>query len=570
MLSRAEQGMKRNQTGSTAGEAVMAEQSGSALLARQMRAEGVEDLFYIMGGPIIEVAGFAAEQGIRTIDCRHEQGASFAAHGYARVKRSPGVCLAASGPATTNLLTGVANAYLDGVPLVALGGAAATRSYDTDAFQEYDQLAMARPVTRWAGRVHDADRMPEYFNIAMRQAQGPKPGPTYLDLPGNSLYTRVDEDQVWFPPGGRKAVRPAADPGAIAEAIEMLRAAERPLVLTGSGIFWSDAAAELRAFIDEAQIPFFTTPQGRGVVPEDHALAFLGARGQAFREADVILTVGTRFNFIVSFGHAPRFAGDVQVIQIDTDATEIGRNRPVDLGIVADAKVALQSLTAAAQEAGLRAPETWIAQLSETHESKHQQTLAMAESESTPIHPLRVANEIRNYMDRDAIVSIDGMETLNFGRQWIPSYVEGARLNSGPNGCMGVGIPFAMGAQVAAPERQVIAFVGDGSFFMNIQEFDTMVRHDLPVVAVISNNGGWTGGSNKTPGRTLGRSQRYHDVVEALGGHGELVTDPEEIRPAIERAFASGKPSCVNVHVEEHARATTVPFGGYSTMMSRE
>ena len=548
----------------------MAERMGAELLARQMREEGVEDLFYIMGGPIIETAGFAADFGIRTVDCRHEQGAAMAAHGYARVKRAPGVCLAASGPATTNLLTGIANAYLDGVPMIALGGAAALRSFDTDAFQEYDQLSMARPVTRWAARVHHPDRMPEYFNIARRKALGPKPGPTYLDLPGDALYGRADEAGVWFPPGGQAPARPAPGEDAIARAVAILAAAERPLVLSGSGVFWSDAAAELRAFIDQTRIPFYTTPLGRGVVPEDHELAFLGARGQAFREADAILTVGTRFNFIVSYGHPPRFAEDVRVIQIDTDPTEIGHNRPVELGIVADARLALGALAAAAREAGLRASDGWIARLGETDHAKRQQTLELAESGATPIHPLRIANEIVNAADRDAIVCIDGMETLNYGRQWIPAYAEGARLNAGPNGCMGTGIPFAMGAKAAAPGRQVIAFVGDGSFLMNVQEFDTMVRHDLPIVAVINQNGGWTGGPNSTPGRSLGFHQRYHDVVEALGGHGELVTEPQEIRPAIERALASGKPACVNVHADEHARASTVPFGGYSTMMQRE
>ena len=548
----------------------MAERMGAELLARQMREEGVEDLFYIMGGPIIETAGFAADYGIRTIDCRHEQGAAMAAHGYARVKRAPGVCLAASGPATTNLLTGVANAYLDGVPLIALGGAAALRSFDTDAFQEYDQLAMARPVTRWAARVHHPDRMPEYFNIARRKALGPKPGPAYLDLPGDALYGRADDAGVWFPPGGQAPARPAPGEDAIARAVGILAAAERPLVLSGSGVFWSGAAAELRAFVDQARIPFYTTPLGRGVVPEDHELAFLGARGQAFREADAILTVGTRFNFIVSYGHPPRFAEDVKVIQIDTDPTEIGHNRPVELGIVADARLALGALTAAAREAGLRAPDDWIARLGESDHAKRQQTLALAESGATPIHPLRIANEIVGVAERDAIVCIDGMETLNYGRQWIPAYAEGARLNAGPNGCMGTGIPFALGAKAAAPGRQVIAFVGDGSFLMNVQEFDTMVRHDLPIVAVINQNGGWTGGPDATPGRRLGFHQRYHDVVEALGGHGELVTEPQEIRPALERAIASGKPACVNVHADEHARASTVPFGGYSTMMQRE
>ena len=547
----------------------MTEKMGSELLARQMRDEGVEDLFYIMGGPIIEVAGFAAEYGIRTIDCRHEQGAAMAAHGYARVKRAPGVCLAASGPATTNLLTGIANAFLDCVPMVALGGAAATVSFDTDAFQEYDQLAMARPVTRWAGRVLHPQRMPEYFNMAYRKSLGPRPGPTYLDLPGDALYSKVEEEEAWSPPGGRKAARPAPDPGAVRGAVQLLRQAERPILISGSGVFWSDAAAELREFVDTCRIPFYTTPQSRGVIPEDHELSFLAARGQAFREADVALVVGTRFNFIISFGHPPRFASDLTVIQVDTDPSEIGHNRPVDIGIVADAKMALGALTAEAKDAGLVGPDDWIARLRETDTAKRQESLQLAESDAVPIHPLRLADELVHYLDRDAIFCADGMETLNYGRQWVPSFVEGARLNSGPNGCMGVGIPFAMGAKVAAPERQVVAFVGDGSFLMNAQEFDTMARHDLPIVAVISNNGGWTGGPDATPGRFLGKGQRYHELVEALGGYGELVTKPQEIRPAIERAFASGKPACVNVLVEDHARATTVAFGGYSTMMSR-
>ncbi|HJM76207.1 MAG TPA: thiamine pyrophosphate-binding protein [Dehalococcoidia bacterium] len=548
----------------------MAETPGYEVLVRQMREEGVEDLFYIMGGPIVGVAGAAGDLGIRTIDCRHEQGAAMAAHGYARVKRTPGVCLAASGPATTNLLTGIANAFLDGVPMVALGGAAALRSNDTDAFQQYDQLSMAEPVTRWAARVNHGDRMAEYFNMAYRHALGPKPGPTYLDLPGDALNYRIDDADAWFPKGGQRPSRPAPDPSAVADAIKLLKAAERPVVISGSGIFWSDAGRELREFVEAARIPFFTTPQGRGVIPEDHELSFTAARGQAFREADVAVVVGTRMNFIISFMAPPRFADDLKVIQIDIDPAEIGHNRPVDVGIVADAKVALAAFTEAATAAGLGTSDSWIAQLSESDASKRQQTLQQAESDVTPIHPLRIANELVNYVDRDAIFCVDGMETLNYGRQWIPSYVEGARLNSGPNGCIGTGIPFALGAKAAAAARQVVAFVGDGSFLMNVQEFDTMVRHDLPVVAVISNNGGWTGGSNDTPGRTLGHGQRYHDVVEALGGHGELVTDPNEIRPAIERAFESGLPSCVNIHVEEHARATTVPFGGTSTLMSRD
>ena len=339
-------------------------------------------------------------------------------------------------------------------------------------------------------------------------------------------------------------------------------------MIAGSGVFWPDASAELREFVDTARVPFFTTPISRGIVPEDHELCFLGARGQAFREADVLLVVGTRFNFVVSFGHPPRFSPDVQVIQVDVDGSELGHNRPVDIGIVADAKLALRALTAAAKEAGVRGSDDWIARLGETDSRRRARSLDLAESDQTPIHPLRVANEIVNTIDRDAIVCVDGNATLSFARQWILSFVEGARLNPGPNGCMGVGVPFAMGAKVAAPGRQVVAFVGDGSFLMNVQEFDTMVRHDLPVVVVINNNGGWTSSQNTTPGRTLGFSQGYQDIVVALGGHGELVTKPEEIRPAIERAIESGKPACVNVHVEEHADTQTFGFGGYSSMQN--
>ncbi len=334
----------------------MTDTTGAELLARQMRDEGVEDLFFLMGGPIIETAGFAKRHGIRTIDVRHEQAAAMAAHGYARVKAGPGVCLAASGPGTTNLLTGVANAYLDGVPVVALGGAAAYAQFETDAFQEYDQLSMARPITRWASRATHAHRLPEFFNMAYRKAQGPKPGPTYLDLPGDVLAGKADDSRVRFPAGGGRPTAAWPDVGAVETAIEMLAKAERPVLVTGSGIIWAGASAELREFIDATRIPFFTTPQGRGVVPEDHEVAFLGARGKAFREADVALVVGTRLSFMVGAARPPRWAADLKVIHVDADSSEIGHNRAADLGIVADAKAALSALTAEAARAGLTAP----------------------------------------------------------------------------------------------------------------------------------------------------------------------------------------------------------------------
>ncbi len=546
----------------------MTDTTGAEALARQIRNEGVEDLFYLMGGPIIETAGFAQQHGIRTIDVRHEQAAAMAAHGYARVKGMPGVCLAASGPATTNLLTGIANAYLDGVPLVALGGAAGFASFETDAFQEYDQLAMAKPITRWASRATHARRLPEFFNMAYRKARGPKPGPTYLDLPGNVLNEKINDENVAFPPGGRAPARPAPDPAAIADAIAMLSKAERPLVVTGSGIIWSGASEELREFINETKIPFYTTPQGRGVVPEDHEVSFLGARGKAFREADVALIIGTRLSFIIGSAAAPRWSPDLKVIHVDIDYSEIGHNRPADLGIVADAKLALRSLVEEARHAGLKAPQGWLAALGEVDESRRTKMLELAESDRIPIHPLRVANAIVKATARDAIISVDGHGTLGFERQWIPAYVPAARLNPGPNGCMGVGLPHAMGAAVAAPGRQVVAFVGDGSFLMNVQEIDTMARHNLPIVIVINNNGGWTPFPDSTPGRVLGKSQRYEDIAVALGGYGSLVDKPGDVQPAIESALElaskTKKPVVINVLVEEHASPdASKSFGTY-------
>ena len=254
---------------------------------------------------------------------------------------------------------------------------------------------------------------------------------------------------------------------------------------------------------------------------------------------------------------------------MDTDPSEINHNREAAVGMVADAKRALTALTAAAKEAGLTSPTDWEAQLRESDDSRRAEYLDLAHSSTVPIHPLRVADEVVQRMDRDAIVCVDGNATLAWARQYIPSYVPAARLNPGPNGCMGVGVPFVLGAKAAAPERQVIGFVGDGSFLMNAQEIDTMARHDLPATIVICNNAGWTAGSNDTPGRPLGYGQRYEDIAVALGGHGEHVTKPDEIGPAIERAMASGKAAVVNVEVEQHAMPGQARFGGYSATLSR-
>jgi thiamine pyrophosphate-dependent acetolactate synthase large subunit-like protein len=540
----------------------MAKVNGNDLVAQALADEGVDTVFYLTGGPMVDVAARCIER-FRSVDVRHEQAAAMAAHAYSRVSGKPGVCFAASGPGATNLITGVGNAFLDAVPVVALGGSSAVAQDGMGAFQEMDQVGMFKPITKWAERVIDTRRIPEIINKAFRVATSGQPGPVYVDLPGDVLYRRIEDNEVLFPKRAHATPRVSGDPALVKQAIAMLKQAQRPIILTGTGIFWSGAMAELKEFVEATGIPFYTTPQGRGVIPEDHSLSFLGARNQAWKEADVALVVGTRLNFIVGFGLPPRWAEDVKIIQVDISDEEIGRNRPVDIGIVGDAKTVLHQLIAEGREAFRGRKELpWVDTLRGYDKRALEKSQAFLNSDSMPIHPLRLCKEVRDFMDRDAVIVVDGHEILNFARQSIPTHVPGHRVNAGPNGCMGVAVPFGLGAKVAKPDTQVIVLSGDGSFGMNGMEIDTMVRHKIPVLVVVSNNGGWAGVGGMDAGRDLGFS-RYDKMAEVFGGHGEFVERPEDIRPALERAAASGKPAVVNVVTDPKARSSTVSFANY-------
>ena len=548
----------------------MATITGSEVLAQALGAQGVDTLFYLMGGPMLETEAACIKLGIRAIDHRHEQAAALAAHAWTRVTRRPGVCMGCSGPGTTNLVTGVANAFADAAPVVAIGGSSPRVFLGMEAFQEIDQVAIMRPVTKWAERIYDARRIPELVATAFRQATTGRPGPVYLDLPGDTLGEKVEAESVVQPPAWRPAPRTLGDPGAVREAVALLARAERPVILGGSGVWWSDGAAAFRALVEATGIPFYTTPISRGLIPEDHALAFLNARSKAFAEADVVVAVGTRFNWMVQFGRPPRFAADLKVIHVDIDPTQLGHNRAVDVPIAGDARAVLEQLHAEAE--GKLDPRRWAAwtgKLRALDAEKSAEVDRAMSSDATPIHPLRLCKEVRDFLRRDAILVVDGQEILNYGRQAIPTFVAGHRLNSGAFGCMGVGLPFGVGAKVARPDAQVVVLHGDGSYGLNAMEIDTAVRHGIPVLVVISNNGGWTADAPWTrplpkPGRNLGHT-RYDKVAQELGAHGEYVEKPHEIRPALERAWASGRPAVVNVITDGKARAQTVRFSAYQT-----
>ena len=550
----------------------MAQLTGSEILAKALKREGVDNLFFLMGGPMLLAESSCIKEGIRPIDVRHEQAAAFMGQAYSRLLNKPGVCMAASGPGVINLITGIANAYIDCAPLVAVGGSSPYGLYGRQVFQEIDQLAMIRPCVKWAERVYLPKRIPEMLNVAFQKAMAGKPGPVYLDLPGDVLYQKVDEDEIDWTISGRPIARarPHGEPAKIAALIAALKKAERPVIVSGSGILWSEAWQELRAFVDKAGIPIYTTPQGRGVVPEDHPYCYPAVRSAAFREADLIMVIGTRMNYIIGHAAPPRFNQDATIVRIDIDDEEVSTSpRAVDIGIVGDAKAVLgQVLAAMDGKITQDSFHGWRRHLADEEASKRSRPGGNAQSDEVPIHPLRLCEEIKNFMDRDAILVVDGQEILNYGRQSMPTYAPGHRLNSGPFGTMGVGLPFGLGAKIAKPDTQVIVVHGDGSMGLNAMELDTAVRHKIPVLVVVSLNGGWTADPDgDKPGRDLGYT-RYDKIAEALGCHAEYVEEPGEIRAALERAQAKvdeGQVALVNVRTDHRARAGTQQFAQYST-----
>ena len=542
--------------------------NGSHILARSLRKQGVDTLFYLMGAPMLDAEMFCIQEGIRSIDVRHEQAAAMMAHAWGRVTNRIAICMAASGPGAANLVTGVANAWADASPLLALGGAAPLTLSGRGIFQECDQLSLFKPITKWADRCLDVRRIPEMVATALRQASSGRPGPAYLDMPGDVLYKEVDEDSIVYREADASMTRPRpkGNVDAVRAAIELLSEVERPILVSGTGVIWSEASADLRRFVELAGIPFYTTPQGRGVIPDDHPLSVLAARTTAFREADCIVVVGTRMNFVNGYFTPPRFDAKAKIIQINIDPSEIGLTRPCEVGIVGDAKAVLEQL--AAEDLGRLNPGRyagWVEYLRKIDQARTLEQEKRMSSEDVPIHPLRLCKEIRDFLDRDAYLVVDGQEILNFGRQSIPTFEPGHRLNSGTWGTMGVGLPFGLGVKVAHPDKQVLVLHGDGSFGLNAMELDTAVRHKINVVCVVSLNGGWTADTQGAkPGRNLGYT-RFDKMAEALGCHGEYVEEPNQIRPALDRAFACGKPALVNVKTDHRATAVTAKFSAYMT-----
>lgn len=524
--------------------------SGSELLVRQLLALGVQHFFFIIGGPMSDTIGLAVNSGIIGIDTRDERAATFSAIAYSRMTGRPGVVISCSGPGTTNTMTGLAHAYADGAPVIVIGGSTARYLLGSGGFQELDQVALMAPVTKLSYQVPDPDGVPDAVARAFQVATSGAPGPVYLDFPSDVLYDVAGgtEDPVLQAP--RPLVRSAGDPAAIKAAVDLLERAERPVIVYGSGIQWSGAAEELRSFIERTGIPFFSTPMGRGTVADDHPLSFPAGRSTAFRDADTILVLATRDNYVLNHLKPPVMNPDASIIELNLVPGDMSRNRLATVAIAADAKLGLNQLIDEldARSAKLGFGE-WVERLAAKDAAARETLRGFNESDETPIHPQRLCAELDRLRERSSVVVIDGAAILDFGRRVLSAHEPAKFMTPGVLGTMGVGVPFGIGAKVADPAAQVVVLTGDGAFGYHAMELDTAVRHGLGVVFVVANNGGWTSKRGR-PGYALGFSD-YQEIANAFGCFGAKVSDPKELATTLSAAFEyaarENKPALVNV-----------------------
>ncbi len=518
---------------------------GGRLVARALRSRGVSKLFSLSGGHLFSIYDGCKEEDIEVVDTRHEQSAAFAAIGWAKATREPGVCALTAGCGVTNGMSAIASADADGVPLVTLAGRAPEMRWGMGSLQEVDHLPFVKPLVKSAQTVKDPAKIARTTAEAIDAANTAPLGPTFVDYPLDVVFSEA-ETQVPDPPS--QADRPAE--GAH-EAAKLLAEAERPAIMAGSNLYWACAESELRELAEAVGIPVFLNGLGRGCFPPDHELYFSRARGAGLKGCDVCLVIGVPLDFRLGFGES--ISEDAKLIQLDFAPSRLRKTRKPDVALHGDIGATLTAIRESAS-GDARRRAAWVEELRRTETEKRAEEQEMLDDERSPLHPMRVYKELGDFLDRDAIVVGDGGDFVSFaGRVW-DTWEPGTWMDPGPYGCLGAGPGQAIGAKLAHPERQVCLLLGDGAFGFAGMEFDTMVRHNLPIVAVMGNNGIWALEHHPMKflygyslAAELRPETRYDEVVSALGCHGELVRSPDELRPALDRAFASGKPALVNV-----------------------
>jgi acetolactate synthase-1/2/3 large subunit len=533
----------------------MAYVHGGRLVAKALRQHGTTHLFTLCGGHIQAIYDGCLDEGIRVVDVRHEQTAGHAADGYARVTGRPGVCAVTAGPGVTDVVTAVANAQRAGIPIVVIGGAGPRALCDMGSLQDMDAVTLMRPITKWSVQVPEIRRITEYIDAAFRIAQSNVPGPVYLEMPLDLLMNM--QDDATEGPLTRplpEPPRPSGDPRALAEASKILAASQRPAFLVGTQIRWSPKREAVKEAADAIDAPFYLNGMARGGLPVDHPNLFSRSRKLALAKADAVFVFGTPFDFRVDYGRAPTWAKDAKVVQVDLDGAELGRNRAIDVAIHGDSGLVLDHLASHATRVD-RSP--WLTQVRDEETKRRAKMGAEMASEESPPNPLRVCAEIGKRLGPNDIVIGDGGDFVATAAYVLKLQWPQLWMDPGPLGTLGVGPGYAMAAKLARPDAKVVLVYGDGSFGLHGLEFEALVRQDIPVVAVIGNDAGWTQirrgqveiyGVERAVATAL-EYTRYDKVVEAVGGFGAWVEKIEELGPALDAAFASKKPACVNVKI---------------------
>jgi acetolactate synthase I/II/III large subunit len=532
---------------------------GGKLAARALRAAGVECVFTLSGGHVMGIYDGCLDEDIRVVDVRHEQAAVHAADAWARLHPGQvGVAIVTAGPGVTDGVTGVANAWRANSPILVFGGQGPFSHLRRGSLQEMDHVAVMRPITKWADACYSTKRIGEYIETAVRHALSGVPGPSFLEIPMDVLHGPIELDDALVPPFRDYRVAHPAPVESIRRALDLIVEAERPVIMAGTSLKWSEGGPALVEFLDATNIPCFTNGMGRGQVPMDHPSFFNRVRAEALAQADLVMLAGTPLDFRMKFGRS--IPPEARIVQLDLDETLIGENRPADVGLVGNLGATLRALLEVMAAGDVKVDVTAFRDELRVREDELEEGFAaQLTSDEVPIDPLRLCREIADVVDDEMIVIGDGGDIVAQASKVVRVPRNGAWMDPGPLGTLGVGMPFALAAQLAHPDKRVLIIYGDGSFGLNGFEFDTAVRFGLPIVGVVGNDAAW-GQMLRPQGMLYGQDRvvatelgytRYDKVVEALGGHGEHVTEPDEIRPALERAFASGRPALVNVEMRQ-------------------
>jgi acetolactate synthase-1/2/3 large subunit len=527
---------------------------GGQLVARALAKEGVSHLFTLCGGHIQNIYDGCLDEGIRVVDFRHEQAAGHAAEGWARATGRPGVAAVTAGPGVTDAVTAVANAQRGGAPMILIGGQGPSFAREMGSLQEMDHVRLMRSITKWSATVPETRRIPDYLAMAFRKATTGVPGPVFLEMPLDVLMGMEDPAGLNWPDAYRTEAVAGGDPTYLQRAADLLAQAERPIAIVGSQWWWSPYRDTIGEFVTRFDLPTFLNGGARGALPPEHPHFFRQCRSKALAMADVVLIFGTPWDFRLGYGQ--QVSPDTKVIQVDLDPDVIGHNRGAQVGLVGDTGLVMRQLIEAAPR---RSGAEWVAQCRQMEERAFAKMLPEMHSDASPVNPLRFAKELSDAIPKAATVVCDGGDIVGTAAKLVATHAGGRWMDPGPLGTLGVGPSYAMAARLARPDEPVFIIYGDGSFGLNGMEYEAAARQKIPFIGVMGNDAAWMQirrgqrdmfGDERSVATALDYT-RYDKMVEALGGHGEYVERPEDIRPAIDRALESGKPALINVKVGE-------------------